>query len=454
MKRFISVLFILTLVFALVPRQAAAEGEPVRYTVVFNGTKIPKKAADMIADAGGELVLTLDKIGVGVAVSNDPNFAESLKGARGIHSVGQVRFHSLPTPEVTITEATEPDPDVDGGYYALQWDIRRVKANQAWDISTGSHDTVVAVLDTGIAYNHPDLEPNIVHNACYSLFISCQPYPSYHWHGTHVAGTIAANFGGAATVGVGPNLGLANYNVFEFHPDFGFVAFDPAIWQAMLDVAARGYEVINMSLGGYIVRGKDGSAAWTAWNRVANYVTRQGVTIVASSGNAAFDLNGPVDHIPSDVTGVISVGATGIRPNPVFPQPGFYDVRASYSNYGSSVTLSAPGGDLGPEGTTYPFPAVYYLIYSDYVFLPGSDYYIPGCEKTASCLVGYAWAGGTSMASPHVAGAAGLVKDVNPMFNPQQVTKVLKQTAENLGDRQQFGHGMLDVYEAVKKADK
>lgn len=453
MKRFISVLFILTLIFAFVPDQAAAEAEPVRYTVVFNGTKIPKKAADMIADAGGELVKTFDEIGVGIAISSDPSFPDALKGAKGIKAVDPQRYLALPVTEAFEFEATEPDPTLDYYYDLYQWDIRRVKADQAWENTTGSHDTVVAVLDTGIAWNHPDLEDNVLYHTCYSVLDilgPCSDYPSWHWHGTHVAGTIAAAFEGGATVGVGPNLGLASYNVFELYDDpiegWVLVAFDEAIWEAMLDVADKGFDVINMSLGSYAVMNEGGAAEWVAWNRVADFVTRQGVTIVASSGNGNTDLNGPVAHIPSDVTGIISVGATGIRPDWAFPQDGFYDVRADYSNYGASVTLSAPGGDLGPPEAAYPFPAVYYLIFSTYV-IPD-----PICAATASCPLGYAWAGGTSMASPHVAGAAGLVIDNSKKpLNPHQVTSILKQTAEKIGSRQLFGHGMLDVEAAVKK---
>jgi subtilisin family serine protease len=89
------------------------------------------------------------------------------------------------------------------------------------------------------------------------------------------------------------------------------------------------------------------------------------------------------------------------------------------------------------------YPTASYLILSDYVFLD------PACAASNACPVGYAFAAGTSMASPHVAGAAGLVKDRFPGLSPEQVRAVLKQTAASLGDRQLFGQGMLDVYRAV-----
>jgi len=419
--------------------------ETQRYVVVFSGKRIPNNAAQQIEKAGGELVKTLDVVGIGIAISTNPDFAKSLRGVRGVHSVGVERYHTLPDTEIY---KVDNGPTATDSYYELyQWDIRRVRADQAWNITTGSHDTVVAILDTGIAWNHPDLAPNVIYNNNYYAFTPNTPYPSWHWHGTHVAGTVAAAFNGGAAVGVGPDLGLANYNVFEPYGG-GVVAFDIALWEAMLDVADQGFDVINMSLGGYIVRSDspEDVAVWTAWNRVADYVTRRGVTIVASAGNADVDLNGPLDHVPSDVTGIICTGATGIRPDPIYPQNDPYDVRAFYSNYGAPVTLVAPGGDLGPDGTPYPFPAVYYLVFSTDVYPD------PTCAATASCPIGYAWAGGTSQAAPHVAGVAGLLKDLKPRLTPRQVTAILKQTAEKLGSRQQFGHGMVDAEAAVNKA--
>lgn len=443
MKKLIAVIALLTILVVAVLPVSAGEGQ--RYVVVFNGNGIPKGAASLIEAAGGSLVKTFPQVGIGIVTSTDPAFADSVRGVRGVMAAGAERFHALPDGEAAVAEATGPDPVVDDRYFLYQWDIRRVGADLAWEAGvTGSHDTVVAILDTGIAWNHPDLAPNVVYHTCYTaLAPTCQDYPSLSYHATHVAGTVAAAFGGAGAVGVGPNLGLASYNVFELY-NGGVVAFDEALWEAMLDVADKGYDVINMSLGGYIVRPESPAdlAYWTAWNRVADYVTRQGVTIVASAGNGGVNLNGPVSHVPGDISGIINVGGTSIWPVPFWPEEGVFDFLASYSNTGAQVTLVAPGGDYGP-GDVYPF--WWHLVYSDYVFLD------PTCAATESCPVGYAWAGGTSMASPHVAGAAGLVKDANPGLNPHQITSILKSTAQSLGDRQLFGHGMLDVFAAVSK---
>ena len=449
MKRLLTILALLAIVTAIFAIPTGAEDVESRYVVVFNNSgRIPNGAADDIAEAGGELVMTFEEVGIGIAVSTSPTFADDLKGAGSVHEVGLEGYHSLPIP--TVYTEVDTGPTADDNYYELyQWDIRRVNADQAWGETSGSHDTVVAILDTGIAYNHPDLSGNVIYNACYQVHADpCIPYPSYHWHGTHVAGTVAAAFGGGGAVGVGPNLGLANYNVFDFfgydedgYPIMG--AYDSSIFSAMLDVVFEGFEVINMSLGSYSLRSGGGSASINAWNRVADYVRRQGVTIVASAGNNNYDLNGPLTHVPSDVTGIINVGATGIRPDPFYPQEGSYDVRAFYSNYGSALTLTAPGGDLGPEEPVYPF--WWYLVFSTYVYAD------PGCAASASCPHGYAWAGGTSQAAPHVAGAAGLLLDANPGLSANRVTTILKQTAEDIGSRQLFGHGMVDVYAALTK---
>ena len=135
--------------------------------------------------------------------------------------------------------------------------------------------------------------------------------------------------------------------------------------------------------------------------------------------------------------------ATGIRPLPEYPQEGAFDVLADYSNWGASITLVAPGGDLGPDPAPVP-PWFYY-------YMTASVLVDPACAATEDCPVGYALFGGTSGASPHVAGVAGLIIDQNPGLNPHQVRAILKRTAENLGDRQLFGHGMVDAYAAVSK---
>jgi len=356
--------------------------------------------------------------------------------------VGSTGLWTLPTDELAAIQAEAPTAG-DDFYANRQWSIRRVGADQAWAAGfTGSHETVVAILDTGIDDGHPDLAPNVVYRTCMQLSGPCGADHLTNEHGTMVAGVVAAAFGGGRAVGVGPNLGLASYQVFE---DAGG-AHDAVLWWAILDAADsdQGFEVINMSLGGYgnfAEHHELSAAAWTAWNRVIGYAIRQGVTVVASAGNDAISTNGAVFHIPGDIPGTINVAGTAIRPDPIFPQTDGYDIQAFYSNSGASVNLVAPGGDWGPEGDLLKVLPSGYL---------GMHYGV----ATTYWHDQYAFAVGNSFATSHVAGAAGLILDENPGLSPRQVAAILTRTAAKMGSRQIFGHGMLDVPRALEAASK
>jgi subtilisin family serine protease len=219
----------------------------------------------------------------------------------------------------------------------------------------------------------------------------------------------------------------------------------------MMDAAERGFDVISMSLGSTAVYGGKGTndlaTFISAEKRVANAVLKMGTAMVASSGNSALDLNGTIFHLPGDVAGIVNVAATGIQPNPRYEPGVSTDIQAFYSNQGAAVTLSAPGGDCGQVGlcdpATRPANWFEYLVLSTIV-APN-----PACAATASCPVGYGWKAGTSMATPHVSGAVGLMRDANPGLKANAISSILKRTAESLGDRQVFGHGMLNVPAAI-----
>jgi lantibiotic leader peptide-processing serine protease len=448
---------------------AASAAGAENHIILLRQNAVPADFAAGIEAAGGKLIRTMPQVGIAIA-EGDANFTRAISRDSRVLSVGPepafgvpsvLEANTLVSPEAEATSGPTPADDL--FLAGLVWGVERVNAPAAWAAGhTGSHNTVVAILDTGIASNHPDLAPNLVFNACFTTAgdhvgdweagAPCNPYPSLSFHGTHVAGTAAAAFGGGRVVGVAPNIALANYNVFELFPTGAVQASFGSIWAAMIDAADRGYDVINMSLGALFLlgqgRGTDALATTrAAQNRVNNYVTQAGTTIVSSAGNADLDLNGPFFAIPADSRGIMSVGATGIRPNPRY-QPGTsFDVRAFYSNFGAAIDVAAPGGDCGLPDSCDPAtrPADWFE------FLVLSSFVSPGvaCAQTQSCPVGYAWAAGTSMAAPHVAGIAGLVKDANPRLNPQQVVSIVRRTAESLGDRQQFGHGMPDAAAAA-----
>ncbi len=455
-----------------------AAGSAFRYVVVFKNDRMPADAARTIEDAGGTLVAAFPSVGVGVAVSDKPGFAPLLENSESVDSAANVRFRPLPV------GTSRPKGDIlpTDAFFSYQWNIRRVKADKAWEITTGSHKTVVAVIDTGVAWNHPDLARNVVYAACFTSAGSCawktpaaacpcSPYPDLDPHGTAVAGIIAASSDGKGMVGVGPGLGVAGYNVFEWVDSVGPFAYDDSVWSAMFDAARRGYRVMNISLGD-VVDKKDDKATITAWKRVVKEIIRQGVTIVASAGNDGLKLGGLTEHIPSDLPGVISVGATAIRPEPLFPQSGSFDVPAFYSNYGRPIDLVAPGGDCGVDGACPQDLALVPPNWFEYGVLsafvcPGCSFtadsspfvgitgfaWDPVCVAAASCQTDYTWSIGTSVAAPHVSAIAGLILERFPYLNPLFVSAILKSTAENLGNHSHFGNGMADAYRAVGGRD-
>lgn len=427
-----------------------------RYVIVMKGNSIAKNMDAKVAANGGVVVRSLPQVGLVIATSADADFASKMKAVNGVSDAGPVVARMVP--DVTSQDYAIEQPDLTGPTAAddllnagLVWGVQRVHAPQAWaNGHTGSHNTVVAVIDTGVAWNHPDLAPNVVYADCFTSAGSfadgaCNPYPSLSDHGTHVAGTVGAAFDGGRVVGVAPNIGIAGYNVFEPIPGCGTCAYSDSRWSAMIDAADRGFQVESMSLGGVGQIGGPGSQDLNAYlqaeKKVANYVKRQGTLMVASAGNEALNVSGTLIHVPGDIPQMVNVSATGIQPQARYPQtPAGFDILAFYSNYGGAVDIAGPGGDCGQIGTcdaNRPANWFEYLVLSSTV-TPNA-----ACAATASCPVGYGWKGGTSMATPHVSGVAGLVYDANPGITPGEVKDKIKSTAENIGSGIYFGAGMV-----------
>lgn len=439
-------------VAALATSALADEG---RYILLLKGNSVPADLAAQVESAGGQLVATMPQVGIAIATSSEANFIDSAKAIASVSDAGPEAVHTVPdvteAPEPALTAPTGADDLYNAG---LVWGVNRVGAPDAWvNGHTGSHNTVVAVIDTGVANNHPDLAPNIVEMNCFTSAPTCQAYPINSDHGTHVAGTIAAAFDAGRVVGVAPNTGIAAYNTFEFIPGCGVCSFSSSRWLAMLDAADKGYKVISMSLGSTAQFGGKGSnnlaAFVAAEKRIANYVDKQGTLMVASAGNNALDLNGTIIHLPGDIPQMINVGATGIQPGARYPFPNSFDIRAFYSNFGAALTVAAPGGDCGEINActgagNAGFPWFEFLVLSTTVALE------PVCSAAGTCAPRYGWKGGTSMATPHVSAVAAMIFDANPGIKPSQVRAKLKQTAENVGSRQEFGHGMVRADKATE----
>jgi lantibiotic leader peptide-processing serine protease len=451
-----------------------------RYVVVFKSSTLPADAASRVQKAGGAGAVAVSEVGV-MTASGDAAFASKMAKDSAVLAVGPEQGFSQPdmiAGEAIDEEATAdafPTPSSDPYYYIYQWDMRRVGAPAVWarlPLATNGRKATVAVLDVGVADNHSDLvgqvcgmkatsycqTPGGPNNSAsypkYGSLIDFDAHPSwspsdgctavpatYEAHGTHVAGTIAAKIGGGRAVGVDPDACVAAYKVFDryrytdaagLHDAVG--AFDGPLYAAIVDAANNHIPVISMSLGSVMQhQGKDGAASWKAWNRVLDYANRAGTLVVASAGNDGINVNGTLAHVPGDISTVVNTSASGwsqlVLVGGTYQfAPGSHDVLAFYSDYGSAVDLTAPGGDCGPDPNGC---FAQYLILNDYVFPDGR--------------LGYAFFAGTSMATPHVSAVAAMVRALHPELGPGDVRSFLKEHAEPLGDRQAFGHGMCNA---------
>ena len=312
-------------------------------------------------------------------------------------------------------------------YNQYQWHFKDpvggINLPAAWDNATGA-GVVVAVLDTGIT-THSDLDANILpgYDFISDTFVSrdgdardanprdegdwnpvageCyagSPVQDSSWHGTHVAGTVAEVTNNAKGMAGGAfNAKVVPARVLGRCGGYTSDISDAVIWASGGTVAgvpanANPAEVINLSLGG--------SGACSAVEQNAfNIAIANGSTVVVAAGNDAGNVSG---YSPGNCTGVITVGATRITGG-----------IASYSNYGTRVDISAPGGGGGVDGNP-----------GGYVWSTGNE------GTTVPTTETYFGMGGTSMSSPHVAAVVALMQSVaETPLTPAQVLATLKATA-------------------------
>jgi subtilisin family serine protease len=283
-------------------------------------------------------------------------------------------------------------------YLEHQWGNWVMYSDRAWDLSTGSRDVKVAVVDQGIDYTHPEL------SACFDPgtkghdFVNQDPDPmpvnGNEMHGTHVAGIIAAGSNNAAGIAGWANVTLYSCRALN---DSGSGSTSD-IADGMRWAVDHGVQVINLSLGATSSSSVMQDAALYAWNH--------GVLLVCASGNNG--MRGV--FFPAAYDQCIAVGA--------FDSTG---VLAQFSNYGPEQELTAPG--VGILSTT-----------------PGNRYY---------------YMDGTSMASPEVAGLAALLFSYRPGLSNRQVRAILAASAIDQGEAgrdEYYGFGLVNAFRALSLA--
>ena len=446
-----------------------------RYLIINKGGSLSKSMAGDIQKAGGEIVKSYPQIGVSVAVSNSSDF---LTKARAISSIESV------TPDFILQYTTEPEfagevTSLDLGnisataepfdyqsaiFDGFQWAPASIDAPTAWDNGITGEGVRVAVIDGGIHSTHFDLAPNL------DVASSISTVPGFNfnedvgtfWHGTHVAGIVAAS--GFGAVGIAPKATIIG--VKSLHNGTG--AFE-WILEGLLYAATpqsmggAGAQIINMSLGASIPyrdewADKEFRDAFRELQKIYDMATRyayqNGVTVIAASGNGAtnYDVAKSLYKLPAENQHVISISSTG----PVgwalgatnFTQPAYY------TDFGKSlISFAAPGGSAGLlvvdgfAGSCTVVGTSRTITNPCYAF----DMVLSTIRGTTDGS--YSWSQGTSMASPAVAGVVALMMEASGgTMEPGLVKNRLTETATDLGrpgKDEYYGQGYVNAAKAI-----
>ena len=365
-------------------------------TGVGASSTVANLAAKGLAIAGE--IPSLDIKRLAVPPGQELMWVEELRGDHGLVFV-ELNY---------LAHAAETIPD--DPHYTEQWGLPRIRAPEAWDLTTGD-DLIIAVIDTGVDLDHPDLVGKLWTNADEIPdngldddgngyvddshgwdFVNddAEPQDDY-WHGTHVAGIAAADSdNGQGVAGVSWGARIMPLKVLNASGDGNYADVVSAIVYA----ADNGARILNLSLGG-----EDYSAALA---EAVGYARERGCLLAAAAGNDS----GAVLY-PAANDGVLAVVATTR-----------WDRRWYGSNYGPEVDVAAPGADI-------------YSTTLDDAYLSAS---------------------GTSTATPHVSGLAALVWSAQPDLTSGEVARVITETVRDLGAPgwdQFYGWGRIDAYQAV-----
>lgn len=336
-----------------------------------------------------------------------------------------------------VMPAASATPAVNDPFYASQWHYDTINLPQAWQ-ELGAHrgaGVVVAVLDTGVLTGHPDLANNLI--AGYD-YVGDGTRGSHDndandpgdksineqrssFHGTHVAGTIGAVANDKGGIGVAPDVQIMPVRVLGKGGGFSSDIIAGVCFAAQLqkstqagcgntNTAVQSADVINLSLGGVgysqIEQG------------VYNAVMNKGIIVIAAAGNEA--TSDP--FYPAAYNGIISVAAISQTLE-----------QSNYSNFGSTIDVAAPGGDLSKDSG----------IMSTW-----------GDDRTNTTMFTYGSLQGTSMAAPHVAGIAALMKSVKPSLTHTDFLGYLNagELTQDLGVAGRdniYGYGLINAHKAV-----
>ena len=418
LARITGIAFIIVLVLGMMVIPAGAEPE-----------SLPDAAQNAPAFVDGEILVKLEqgicpcdvapKVGGSVknAINNDDTYVLQVERGTVMSAVQRLNVTSgVEFAEPNYLRQLHADPNDPG--YEFKWDLRMMGWDQVYEKATDFNfdaEVVVAVIDTGIDSDHPDLNDKIVDG--YDFIDNDDTPTDEYGHGTHVAGIALAetnNLEGTVGVGFAPNIKVMPLKTCSQDSCASSDVAEAIYW-----AADNGANVINISLGYALPSASEEAAINYAWNK--------GVIITASSGN---DSTGRVSY-PAAYENCIAVGSTNDS-----------DTLAAYSNTGKTLDVVAPGGEM-----TY-----YHDIGGIYSTMPGYDVYL---TSSYPYYQNYDQMQGTSMAAPQVAGLAALIFAMDKGLSNAEVRTLIESTADDLGrpgkDRS-YGFGRINIYNAVVAA--
>lgn len=294
-----------------------------------------------------------------------------------------------------VVEEAEPDYLRSSSYipqdsqYQQQWYLDRINMQESWDVSRGSSNVTIAVLDSGVNANHPDLQGRVLSG--YDFVNNDNNPTDDNGHGTHIAGLIAANSDQIGMAGVDHNAKILPVKVMNEYGQGSLYDILDGIYYAI----DNGADIINMSYGVYERSTIEADALWEAYDK--------GITLIAAAGNDNTNQwSYPASYVP-----VISVGAIGKD-----------NTKANFSNYGSWIDITAPGTDM--FSTNYSG--------------------------------GYKSGNGTSYSAPLISGLAALVKAQHPQWSPDKIEWALEAGAQS-GNGSEWtyydGFGIANAYQSL-----